>query len=145
MSEKKINDRIFKVEPLLATKSMLLKARILKLLGPAAARLGEILAGAGGNKGEEDEKRSNGAALAAIGEILTGMDPEDMTELVKDVCEIAMIRRPSGVYDRVDFDGDFTGHDADIVPVILFVLKEQFGAFFTALPAFGSLRVGRPN
>lgn len=139
MAEKKINGRTFKTEPMLATNAMVLQARLLKAVGPGLSRLGEIFQGVGPNKSEEQKERSNAAALVAFAEIFAKSDPEEFARLVKDIIEIAMIRRPSGVYEHCDFDGDFTGHQKDILAVALFVLREQFGDFFSGLPALGSL------
>lgn len=139
MAEKKINGRVFKTEPMLATQAMVLQARLLKVLGPGLSRLGEIFQGVGRDKSDEDKARSNAAALAAFAEIFAQSKPEEVAHLVKDVAEIALIKRPSGEYHPVDFDGDMTGAQKDIIPLVVFVLREQFGDFFTGLPGLGSL------
>lgn len=137
MAEKKINGRTFKTEPMLAMDAMILQARLVKLLGPAIDRMGEIFAGHGEKASEEAKARSNAAAISAFSDIFGKSDPVDTAKLVKEVAEIAMISRPSG-YEHVDFDGDFTGHLNDIMPVVIFVLREQFGDFFTGLLASGN-------
>jgi hypothetical protein len=139
VAEKKINGRTFKVEPLLATKALVLQARLARLAGPAIARLGEIMQGYGRDKTDEEKARSNTAAISAFSSIFAEADPEELAALVKEVIEIAMIRRESGEYFPVDLDGDLTGHASDIIPLVVFVLREQFGDFFSALPGLGAL------
>jgi hypothetical protein len=145
MAEKKINGRLFKTEPLLATQSMLLKARLLKILGPAVPKLVEAFQARVEDKSAEGEQRSNLAALAAFSEIFTGVEPEVLAGLVKDICEIAQIRRDNGQYFPLDFDGDMTGHDGDVPALVIWVLTEQFGSFFKGLPAFGTRSRMVPN
>jgi hypothetical protein len=66
------------------------------------------------------------------------MSPVDFATLVKDVVEIAMIKRPSGQYDQVDLDGDLSSRKGDILPLAILVLREQFGDFFSAALANGA-------
>jgi hypothetical protein len=137
MAEKKINGRTFKTVPMLAMDAMILQARLVKLLGPAIDKLGTILAGRGENASEEAKAQSNFAAVAAISEVFGKSEPVETANVIRDVAQIAMISRPSGNYEPVDFDGDFTGKLGDIMPVVGFVLVEQFGDFFTGLLASG--------
>ena len=133
MAEKKIGNKVFKTEPLLATEAIKLQARLLKVLGPALDKLPAIL----GGRAKGDEATSNAAAIAAFTDIFARADPDEIMALVRDVCEVAMVKRPSGAYDPVSFDGDFTGNLGEIVPVAIFVLQEQFGDFFGAALASG--------
>lgn len=134
MAERKIGTRTFKTEPLLATQAIMLQARVFKLIGPGLSKIGQIMANSGG-EGEQGR-----AALGALAEVFAQADPEAVTALVRDVVQMAQIKRPSGIYENCDMDGDFTGHAADVYPVALFVLKEQLGDFFSGLPELGSLK-----
>lgn len=138
MAEKKINGREFKTEPLLATNALMLQARLFSAVGPAINRFGEVMQGHGSDKTDEQKNRSQAAAMQALTSIFMQAKPIELAQLIKDVVEVAMIKRPTG-YEPVDFDGDFTGKQADIIPVVLFVLREQFGDFFSALPGIGNL------
>lgn len=140
MAEKRINGRTFRVEPMLATKAIVLQARILKLLGPAMSKLGDVMKGHGDDKTAEQKEASNAAAMAAISEIFNRIEPESVAELMRDVVEVAQIKRESGTYDQCDLDGDFTNHQGDIIPVVVFVLREQFGHFFTGMQGSGLLK-----
>lgn len=135
MAEKKIGKQTYKTEPMLATEAIRLQARLLKVVGPALDKLPTVF----GGRQKGDEVVSNAAAIAAFTDIFTRSDPDDIMELVKDVCEVAMVKRPSGAYDPVSFDGDFTGNLGEIIPVAVFVLQEQFGDFFGAALASGKV------
>lgn len=139
MAEKKINGRIFRVGQTLATETLILKARLLKVLGPAGERLGDVFAGLGTNASEDAKAKANAAAIGALASIFAESDPRAVAMLVKDVVEIAQIRRPSGDYGPVDLDGDFTEHKGDILPVAVWVLREEFGPFFSGLQENGGL------
>lgn len=136
MAEKKINGKTYKVEPLLATEAIRLQMRLVKAIGPALSCLPVIFAGAG-DKSPEAKERANAAAVEALSQIVTDMDPDAATGLVRDIVEVAMVRRQSGAYEQVDIDGDFTGSLGDIIPVATFVLQEQFGQVFSAALANG--------
>lgn len=138
MAEKKIGDRTFKVEPMLATDAVRLQARLLKVLGGGIDRLPEIMAGAGKDASPEAKAKSNAAAVAAFADIFANGDPDLMTKLVQEIVETAMVKRPSGEYSLVDMDGDFTGRLDEMFELAVFVLREQFGAFFTGRLASGA-------
>lgn len=139
MAEKKIGDNTYRVDPLLATKALLLQARVMRVVGPALSKFGEVMQGVGPKKTEEEKAKGNAAAIEAFASIFAQSRPEELAELIKDLCQVARIRRPSGVYDPVDFDGDMSDKQRDIIPLAVFVLREQFGDFFSGLPGLGSL------
>lgn len=139
MAEKKIGARTFKCEPMLAMEALVLQARLFKALGPAVPHFGAVMAGYGTDKTEEEKSRSNASALGALAHVFASAEPIALANLVKDIAEAAMIKGDSGEYRPVDLDGDFTGNQKDLMPLILFVLREQFGDFFAGLPGLGSL------
>jgi hypothetical protein len=139
MAEKKINGRDFSCEPMRATEAMLLQARLLKLVGPALDRLGDVMKGHGEDKSEADKAASNNAAISALVGIFNNSNPVDVANLIRDVVQLAKIRSPSGSIDHVDMDSDMTGNLKDIIPLVVFVLREQFGYFFGGMPGLGSL------
>lgn len=138
MAEKKINGRTFNVTPMLAFQGLILKARLMKVAAPVIGSLGDILGGAaeGGEAKEHAESKATGALAALFAEA----EPVALATLVKDVIEVAEVMRPSGSYGPIDFDGDMTGHEADIMPLMVFVLREQFADFFTGFQGIGSLK-----
>lgn len=140
MSEKKIGEFTFVVEPLLATKSLVLKARIMKVIGSAVTRLPEIVSGAGEGAGPEAKAKSDAAAITAFTDIFTNGDPIEMVNLVKEICEVAKIRSAVGELNPVDFDREFTGKDIEMFQCCIFVLKEVFGDFLAAALANGTLK-----
>ncbi|MBD8556293.1 hypothetical protein IFT84_17430 [Rhizobium sp. CFBP 8762] len=144
MAEKKINGRTFKVAPMLAIEAVVMQARLMQLLGGALDRLPEILAGRNDKATDEMKAKSDAMAVAAFTDIFKHLDPREFGKLVKDIVELASIQRESGTYDPVDMDGDFTGNLKDLIPVVIFVLGEQFGDFFSGALASGNLsRVAR--
>lgn len=143
MAEKKINGRTFKVDPMLAIEAVVMQARLMQLLGGALDRLPEILAGRNDKATDEMKAKSDAMAVAAFTDIFKHLDPREFGRLVKDIVELASIQRESG-YGPVDMDGDFTGNLKDLIPVVIFVLGEQFGDFFSGALASGNLgRVAR--
>lgn len=141
MAEKKINGKTYKVERILAKDSLVLKARIMQILGGGISRLPEIMQGAGGNKGAEAEAKSNAAAVAAFTDIFVNGDPVKMADLVQDVAERAFIQTETGSWESVNIDRDFTGDDKGLFELVVFVLKEVFGDFLTDALASGIRKV----
>jgi hypothetical protein len=141
VSEKKINGRTFRVEPMLAMRAIVMQARLFRLAGPAIERLPEILRGVGPNRSDGEREEANAHAVQAFADIFSKTDPEELAGMVKELAELAEVKRPSGSYERVDFDGDFTGNGGDIIPVVVWVAQEQFGDFFSGLLATGSQNI----
>lgn len=140
MAEKVINGDTYKVEPLLATRAIVLQARLMRAAGPIAAQLPSVLSVASGSSSDGEKAAANASLIAAITDVFSKMPPEEFADLVKDIVEIAKIKRQSGVYDPIDFDGDMTPRMASIIPVAAFVLKEVFGDFFSGLLEAGGLK-----
>ena len=138
MAEKVINGETFKVDVVLATKALELQGRLFKVAGPIGKKLPDLIAGAA--RGGEDAERANGALFEAVGEIFASIDINDYVNLVRDIVQVAKIRRQSGHFDQVDFDGDFSNKLGTILPVVIFVLKEVLGDFFSGLTGNGKLR-----
>lgn len=139
MAEKKINGRLFQVGEVLATDAIRLQARLLKLVGGGVDRLPQILAGMGKDAEPAAREASNAALLAALTDIFSKCDPNEVTALVKLIVEMAAVKAPSGTWQQVDLDGDFTQSKGDILPVAAFVLREVLGDFFAGPLASGGL------
>ncbi|KQV83236.1 phage tail assembly chaperone [Rhizobium sp. Root1220] len=137
MAEKKINSVEYRVDPLLASKALILQARLMRAAGPLASKLPTILASRREGASIEEKALADAEALVAITSIFNAIAPEEYASLVQDIVEIAKVKRPSGAYDPVDLDGDFAGRLGDIIPVAVFVLSEQFGDFFSGALANG--------
>lgn len=140
MAEKKIKGQTYKVEGVLATEAIKLQMRLLKVIGSGIDRLPVILGGVGKSASEEKKAESNAAAVAAFTDIFVNGDPDEMTNLIKDIVELAMVKRPSNTYDQVDLDGDFTTDKSALIPVAIFVLKEVLGDFFSGVLESGELK-----
>lgn len=139
MAEKKFGDRTFRSTHMLATEALVLQARLLKAVGPGLPRLGEVFGGFGKNATEEAKSKASAAAIDAFGAVFASGDPEAFAVLVRDIVSKADIKRPSGSYEPADLDGDFSGPDMkDLLPVAVWVLREQFGDFFSGLQVNGA-------
>lgn len=130
MAEKKIGNRVFKVVPMPAGAALELYGDIIRIAGQGAGRLSAIILGLSTGEDLEGRLLADVAALHALTDILSGSSSAEVRDLIKRIIELAMIHRPSGSYEQVDLDGDFTGSLGDILPVAAFVLKEQYGDFF---------------
>lgn len=129
MAEKKIGNRTFKCDPLLATKALVLQGRLARALGPVAGKLPGILAARNGND-DAAKAEADTQTIAALVGLFETLSPEEYAALVKDVVELAKVERASGEYSEVDIDADFYGDMKSIFPVMFFVLQTQFQDFF---------------
>lgn len=136
MAEKKINGRTFKVERLLATQALAMWHRLIKVAGPAWENFRAKLATAG-TMTEIDQM---GVAIQAMVDVVSNSTSEEAVELIRDIVQQAMIKRPSGSYEVCDLDGDFTDHLADIMEVATFVLMENFSDFLPGKGRSGPLQ-----
>lgn len=129
MAEKKIKDRVYKVDPMAASAAIELYADIVRIAGHGTGRLPAIIMGLT-RKDQEGQFMSDIGALMALTDILNGSSSTEVRDLIKRIVEVAMIQRASKAYEQVDLDGDFTGRLSDIPEVAAYVLKEQFSDFF---------------
>lgn len=133
MAEKKIDGVTYATSPLPAKRATVLWARITKVLGPSLPHLFRAFASRG------DEQAASQAGLEALASLAATLDPEAFGDLVQEIVEIAEVQ-DNGKYRAVIYDIDFTGNLAGVLPVVGFVLQEQFGDFFSALAATGRQR-----
>lgn len=138
MAEKKIANMVVKVDRPLATEALKLQARLMRAAGGLAEKLPAILASRKEGVSEEERAKADADALTAITGIFDRLSPDEFANLVGDVVAMAKVQRPSGMYDPMDLDGDFSTNLGAIIPVVVFVLKEVFGDFFSAAQASGS-------
>ena len=141
MAEKRIGDRTFQVEAPLATQAIIMQARLMKAVGPALDRLPDFFAGARAADGSPEKNRAESVAIQALSDVLAGLKPEEVAGLMRDLTEMARVKRASGHFEPVDFDGDFSGRLGDLMPVVAFVVREVFGDFFSGAAASGRAAV----
>lgn len=138
MGERKINGMEIKVDRPLATEALKLQARLMRAAGSAADKLPSLLIEMRG-AGTEAEKEAIGVKLiSALTSIFDDLSPDEYARLVGDVVAMAKLKRLSGAYEVMDLDGDFREDFSAIMPVVMFVLKEVFGDFFSAARGNGS-------
>lgn len=129
MADRKIDGIEYHVDPLTAPEAIELYSDILRFLGPAASRLPAIILSLEAES-EGQAMMADVAALAAISDILARVSSQDVSALVSRIVGVASIKRPSGDYSECDLAGDFTGKLGNVIPLIKFVLEEQFRDFF---------------
>lgn len=140
MAETEIGGRAFKVGEVLVTEALTLQARLLQIAGGALDRLPLILLGQTEKATVEMKIASQAAAVAALGDIFAKCEPKTVVKLMTDISEYATIHRPSGAWEKVNLDADFIAHKSDVFPLLVFVLREILGDFFSGLPASGALK-----
>lgn len=137
MAEKKIAGMTIRVDRILATDALVLKARLIRAAGGLSEKLPAILASRRDGASDEERAKADSEALIAITGIFDRIAPEAYAALVGDIVSLAKVQRQSGVYDPMDLDGDFSGNLGAIIPVVMYVLKEVYGDFFSAARASG--------
>ncbi|MFN3833383.1 MAG: phage tail assembly chaperone [Allorhizobium sp.] len=138
MAEKKIAGMEIKVDRPLATEALRMQARLMRAAGGLAEKLPGILASRREGATEEERAKADAEALSAITGIFDRLSPEEFASLVGDVVSMAKIKRQSGAYDQMDLDGDLSANLGAIIPIVVFILKEVFGDFFSGALASGS-------
>lgn len=138
MAERKIGNLTVKVDRPLATEALRLQARLMRAAGGFAEKLPGILSSRKEGATDEDKAKADADALAAISGIFEKLSPDEYAGLLGDIVGMAKVQRPSGQYDQMDLDGDFSENLGAIIPVAMFVLKEVFGDFFSGALASGS-------
>lgn len=138
MAEKKFSGREFRVAPMLATRAIAMQVRLFKILGPGVNRLDEVLRGFSDKATPEERAHGMIAAVNALSDIFAQADPEEVAGIMAELLKTAELKKPSGSYDPVEIDVDFEGCRSDIMPVVAWVIVEQFGDFFTGLLGSGS-------
>lgn len=133
MAETKINGREFQVGEVLATDALKLQMRLMKIIGSGVDRLPVILKGVGEKATKAEKDASNAAAVAAFTDIFVASDPDEIVKLVSDIVRLATVKRQSGAREQVDIDLDFTQNKSDLFPLVVFVLREVLGDFFSGL------------
>ena len=138
MAEKKIGEHTYKTGVVRATDALKLKARLLKILGNGAKQLPVILRGRGDKATDVEKEKSDNAAVQGLQDIFEAVEPDEFVSIISDIVGLAQVHRPSGTWDQCDLDGQFTQHKGELYPVVLFVLQDVFGDFFTGLAGLGN-------
>lgn len=138
MAEKKIGNREFRIDRPRATDALKLQARLFRAAGGLAEKLPAMLASRRADASPEDRAKAEADAIVGITGIFDRITPDEYASLVSDIVKMAEMKRPSGQYHTVDLDGDFAESFGDIIPMVVFVLREVFGDFFSGALVSGS-------
>lgn len=138
MAERKIRGMEIKVDRPLATEALRLQARLMRAAGGVADQLPDLIGALRSAQSEEAKQAVGVKFIGVLTGVFEGLEPDEYARLVGDIVGLARLKRPSGAYEVMDLDGDFTEDFGAIIPVVAFVLKEVFGDFFSAAPGSGS-------
>lgn len=140
MADKKINNRWFRAGDALATDAIKLQVRLMKFIGPALGSLPAVFAARAPGATDEQKNGANGEAIKAIAAIFAQADPDAVVDLITDICAMAKISYDGkGAWDDIVFDQEFSGQNSkDVIPVLVFILQETLGDFFSGALASGN-------
>lgn len=137
MAEKKINGTTYRTAPLPAPVALPLYLDVVAIAGPLAGRLPAMIDALA--DGEDGAAVADALVLDAASSVISTAGSARITDIVRRTLDAVEIERPSG-FDKVDFEGDFTGTDAgNLFPVVKWALREQFYGFFPASAGSGPL------
>lgn len=141
MAERKIAGMEIRVDQPLATEALKLQARLGRLPLNAGGDIKNIILGLTRAEASTDERATAlSSAITAIGQVFNTISPDEYAELVGDIVAMAKIKRPSGLHEPIDLDGDLSGNLGAIPDIVLFVIFEVLGDFFSAKGANGAPR-----
>lgn len=137
MAEKRIGDRTFRAEKLPARAALNLQLRLAKVLGPAFARLAEIVK-------IEDEAERDARTLEALGSFLAATDADEVERLVVELSEKARVSvGTGGAYEPVIFDHHFSDDLLTAWQVAMFVVQVNFADFFGGVSRLAPTMISR--
>lgn len=139
MAEKKIGGKVFRVQPMNAIDALALYMDIMRILGPSASRLPSIIVALGSSE-EGADMMAEVATLAAISDILQRTATDTITDVLRRIIELTSVSVDGGKnFAPTIMDVEFTGDLKSLVPVIKFVMEEQYSDFFTGSRPSGIL------
>lgn len=140
MSEKKIGTRYFKAGDALATDSIRIQIKLMKLIGPALDKIPLIFSARAPGSTEAQKNEANNAAIGAIAGIFGEANPDAVVALIEDVLNLGMISLDGkGAWDEIILDQEFSGsNQKDLIPALVFILQETLGDFFSGALASGN-------
>lgn len=123
--EKKIGDRTFRADKMVATEAVTFMFRLGKAGAPLFASLqGVSLASLMGPEGND------GKTLEALSEFFQKLDPVESKALLIELCEKAEVQSPQGNYEPIVFDAHFSKNVMEAFTVAALVVQVNFADFF---------------
>jgi len=126
--EKKIGQRTFRADKMVASVAVTYMFRIGKIAAPLLAGLKGVkialLMDDGGIKGDDTK------TLEIIAGFLAELDPVEGQKLVIELAEKAEMMQPGGHYEPVIFDANFSENVMDGFLVAALVIQANFASFF---------------
>lgn len=134
---KTFGDLKLRMEPMLASEAITLYADLMRVASSATGRLPQIIAAL---SSDDTDVMADIAAMAAIGDMLRSTKSDEITSIIRRLVSVCRVCAADDRYDDVDLDGVFTDRFDQIIPVCRWVIKEQYGDFFTASVGGGIIR-----
>ena len=126
--EKKIGQRTFRADKMVASVAVTYMFRVGKIAAPLIAGLkGVKLASLIDDKGV---KGDDSKTLEMIAGFLSELDPVEGQKLVIELAEKAEVQQAAGHYEPVIFDAHFTDNVMDGFLVAALVIQANFSSFF---------------
>jgi hypothetical protein len=122
-SETIIGDTAYRMLKLNTFDARMLQLRIGKTLGAPLIKFF-------GSKDFEEGAQETDLPADAISEALMSVSPEESVNLIKDLCELCYNGKTQ---KKVNYMNDFSGDEAYDLELMVWVMKEQFGNFISAL------------
>lgn len=148
MAETRINAKTFRHTKRPVRRALELKYRLVSFFAADMGDLPALLGGAGSRRDGETaeahaarEAASNGALIKMLVGALRDNEADAFLDLVSEFLETdeaVQVKHKGGDWHDVSLDGDLD--EADFIPLMAFVLREEFGAFFGGLPKLKALR-----
>lgn len=136
MAEKKIEGfGVIRTSPIMASEAIALYCDMMRIVGTGANRLPALLLGSA-----IDDVMADVAILSALTDILRGTPTDEVNATIGKILACGQMQRPSKAWETIELDLDFSdGKIKYLIPVVRFLLKEQFGDFFTGSAGNGIL------
>jgi hypothetical protein len=123
--EKQIKGAVYSVTQLPARRALRLKAKLLRLFGPALAQL--LLPG-GSNDSISGLPFSKAEAVRAVESLMAQLDDKTFESLVLELCQ--GVRKDGMELTESVIDVEFAGDLGTLMQVLWFVIDCNFGSFF---------------
>jgi hypothetical protein len=122
--EKEINGATYSVTQLPARRAIRLKAKLIKLFGPALAQM--VL-----QTTAENESKSKNSLVAAIESLAASLDPAEFENLVVEVLQGSRKNGKELLPQIIDLE--FAGDMESLYKLLMFILEVNYANFFTML------------
>lgn len=116
-----INGKQFSYTQMPASKSLLMKLRLMKILGPALPLIGEVFS-------LESDRDKFVVFTKIIERLMVRTQPEEVLQIFKDITELCFCDGKKALFDVV-----FTGNLEDLYELAFWVITKEYSSFLEKL------------